>query len=232
MAVREETGAKAASAEEPRAVAVARQLREAILDGTFQPGERIKQDAVAKQFGVSRLPVREALRELAGEGLVTLERDVGARVTLLDPRELIEIYLLREAIESRVAAESATRVSEAEVAKIWKLVEASEAELEKNDVDAYLAVDRDLHVAILEPARMPRALSIVHSLWQTAERYRRVYSILPHRLEISAVEHRMIVEALERRAAADAEELYRIHIRRTRLTLADHPELFPEGPKT
>jgi DNA-binding GntR family transcriptional regulator len=219
----------ATATEEPRAVAVARKLREEILDGTLSPGERIKQDAVAKQFGVSRLPVREALRELAGEGLVTLERDVGARVTLLDPRELIEIYLLREAIEPRVAAETAERITDEQLADIWKLIEEGEAIVAANDVDAYLLNDREFHVAILEPALMPRALNIVGSLWQTAERYRRVYSILPHRLEISAVEHRMIVEALERRAGPDAEELYRIHIRRTRLTLAEHPELFPDG---
>ena len=65
---------------------MARELRAAILEGHLQPNDRIKQDAVAKQFGVSRIPVRDALRELESEGLVTLERDVGARVASLDPR--------------------------------------------------------------------------------------------------------------------------------------------------
>lgn len=219
--------------EEPRATLVARQLREAILDGTLAPNERIKQDAVAKQFGVSRIPVREALRELAGDGLVTLERDVGARVASLDPGELIEIYRLREAIEPMMVAAAAGRITDEEIAEIWRIDAAGEKFVGANDSLSYLENDRQFHTALLEAARMPRALGIVRTLWHTADRYRRAYSILPdrhvYRLEISAVEHRMIVEALERRAADDVAELYRIHIRRTRLTLANHAELFPEG---
>ena len=76
---------------------------------------------------------------------------------------------------------------------------------------------------------MPRAMAIVRGLWQTGERYRVMVSIQPHRLELSVVEHRLILEALERRNADDVAELYRIHVRRTRQTLAQHPELFPKG---
>lgn len=217
------------SREKPRAEAVAEQLRQAILDGGLAPGERIKQDAVAKQFGVSRLPVREALKALAGEGLVMLERDVGATVTLLDPRELLEIYRLREAIEPMMITAAAQRITDAELAEAKQLDAAGESCTQAEDVEGYLLNDRAFHTCLLSAARMPRAFGIVRNLWQIAERYRRVYTILPHRLEISVVEHRMIVEALERHAAEDAAELYRVHVRRTRLTLAEHPELFPDG---
>lgn len=211
---------------------MADELREAILSGTVAPGERIKQDAVAKKFGVSRLPVREALKELAGEGLVTLERDVGARVTLLDPRELLEIYRLREVIEPMMISAAALRITDAELTEARELDAAGEKCNQDDDVSGYLTNDRAFHTCLLSAAKMPRAFGIVRNLWQTAERYRRVYTILPHRLEISVVEHRMIVEALERHAAEDAAELYRIHVRRTRLTLAEHPELFPDGKGT
>jgi GntR family transcriptional regulator, rspAB operon transcriptional repressor len=214
---------------ETRTAAVARNLRQAILEGRLAPNERIKQDAVAKRLGVSRIPVREALRALEGEGLVTLERDVGARVASLDPLELLEVYALREAIEPMMVAETARRISPDELAEAWLINEASEPHAETNDALSYLASDRSFHTALLEPARMPRAMAIVRGLWQTGERYRVIVSIQPHRLELSVVEHRLILEALERRNSEDVAELYRIHIRRTRQTLAQHPELFPEG---
>jgi DNA-binding GntR family transcriptional regulator len=214
---------------ETRTAAVARNLRQAILEGRLAPNERIKQDAVAKQLGVSRIPVREALRALEGEGLVTLERDVGARVASLDPLELLEVYLLREAIEPMMVAATARRITDEELAAAWRVNEASEPHAEDNDAMGYLTHDRAFHTALLEPARMPRAMAIVRGLWQTGERYRVMVSIQPHRLELSVVEHRLILEALERRNAEDVAELYRIHIRRTRQTLAQHHELFPKG---
>jgi GntR family transcriptional regulator, rspAB operon transcriptional repressor len=220
---------QAPAPEESRATAVARDLREAIVEGRLQPNERIKQDAVAKRLGVSRLPVREALRELASEGLVTLERDVGARVTSLDPRELVEVYLLREAIEPMMVAQAAHRITDAELAAAWETNSASEPFAETGDTIPYLVHDREFHWALLEAARLPRAMAVVQSLWRTGERYRVIVSMIPHRLELSVVEHRLILEALERRSPDDVGELYRVHIRRTRETLSQHQELFPDG---
>ncbi len=211
---------------ESRAAVVARELRDAILGGELKPGERIKQDAVAQRLGVSRLPVREALRELAGEGLVTLERDVGARVAPLDHAELIEVYLLRETIEPMMAAAAARRITEEEVAEIREIDGRSAPAVKTDDVPAYLDIDRDFHTAVLAAARMPRAMAVVQGLRQTAERYRWRYSSLISSLNRSAAEHEMLTDALERRAPEDASAIYRIHIRRTRTTLAAHPELF------
>ena len=220
---------QASGPEESRATAVARELREAIVEGRLQPNERIKQDAVAKRLGVSRLPVREALRELASEGLVTLERDVGARVTSLDPRELLEIYLLREAVEPMMVAQSARKITADELAAAWEVNTASEPYAESGEAIPYLDHDRRFHWALLDAARLPRAMSLVQGLWRTGERYRVIVTTMPHRLELSVVEHRLILEALERRASDDVAELYRVHIRRTRETLSQHHELFPDG---
>jgi DNA-binding GntR family transcriptional regulator len=90
----------------PLAEWVSAQLREAILNGSLKPGERIRQEAVATQYGTSRIPVREALRQLASEGLVSLVPDVGARVARLDLNELDEIYKLREQLEPLTIRES------------------------------------------------------------------------------------------------------------------------------
>lgn len=205
-------------------------MRDEILEGVIPPGERIKQDAVAKRFGVSRLPVREALRELSTEGLVTLERDVGARVTLLDPRELVEIYLMREVLEPMMVAHATELITEEDLEGVRDLDRIGKECVEREDVVEFLRNDREFHTALMSAARMPRAQATVRNLWQTAERYRRTYTkIFANRLDVSVVEHEMIVDAMERRAPADAAEIYRIHIRRTRTALSEHPELFPPG---
>src|SRR5215216_991413 len=84
---------------EPLAEAVARQIRAAIIDGRLEPGTRVRQEEIARRLGTSRIPVREALRQLEMEGLVTLVPHVGARVALLDFGEYTELYRMREAVE-------------------------------------------------------------------------------------------------------------------------------------
>jgi GntR family transcriptional regulator, rspAB operon transcriptional repressor len=222
-----------AAAGSPKALAemVAGRLREEIVAGRLAPNERIKQAAVAERLEVSRLPVREALQQLAGEGLVSLERDVGARVTPLDPAELIEVYLVREALEPVLVRHAAERIGPERLAVARAINEESERCAGRGDSGGYLSADRRFHTEIFEATEMPRAYSIIIGMLQTSERYRRALSILPHGLETSVVEHRMILEAIERGAAEDAGELHRVHVRRTRLTLAEHPELFQGDPE-
>ncbi len=205
---------------------VARTLRREIVEGLLPPKERIKQGAVAERLQVSRLPVREALQQLASEGMVSLEKDVGARVTALDPKELIETYIVREALEPVLTEHAARRIGPERLEELRAINVESELCAERDDHSGYLAADRGLHGGIFEAAQLPRVNSVVSGMLHTAERYRRAYSLLPHRLEISVVEHRMILDALERGAAEDAGELHRIHVRRTRLTLSAHPEMF------
>lgn len=207
---------------------VARTLREEIVEGRLAPNERIKQAAIAARLQVSRLPVREALHQLATEGLVSFERDVGARVTPLDPTELIESYVVREALEPILTERATARIDAERLAELRAINAESEVFAEQDDHSGYLAADRRLHGAVFESANLPRVQTVAQTMFITTERYRRAYSILPHRLEISMVEHRMILDAIERGAAEDAGELHRIHLRRTRLTLSKHPELFKE----
>lgn len=211
------------------AAAVATKLRDEIVQGLLAPNERIKQGAVADQLKVSRLPVREALQQLANEGLVSLERDVGARVTPLDPTELIETYIVREALEPVLTEAATAKIDEARLAELRAINAESELCAEHEDFNGYLAADRRFHGSIFESAELPRVQAVISGMFNTAERYRRAYSLLPHKLETSVVEHRMILEAIGRGAGQDAGELHRIHIRRTRLTLSSHPEMFSGG---
>src|SRR5215467_8077804 len=101
-------------------------IRDDIVSGRLRPGERIVQDSVARRYGTSRIPVREALRDLASEGLVTLAPDVGARVAKLNPGELHEVYLMREALEPIAVAASVPLLPDAAVAELFKLAEEGE----------------------------------------------------------------------------------------------------------
>jgi DNA-binding GntR family transcriptional regulator len=212
-----------------RAATVAEALRREIVEGVLAPGERIKQDAVAQRLEVSRLPVREALRQLQSEGLVKLERDVGARVAPLEISNLLEISLVREAVEPPLIAEATRRIDEARLDVARELNARAEEFAEAGEDRNYVNLDPQFHDAIFVAAAMPHVHEIVKGHRNAASRYRHAYSHLPRHLDASVVEHRMILEAVARRAPADAAELHRIHIRRTRVTLSEHPEFFVEG---
>jgi DNA-binding GntR family transcriptional regulator len=210
----------------PLTVQVWTGIRDDIVSGRLRPGERIVQDSVAKRFGTSRIPVREALRHLASEGLVTLAPDVGARVAKLNPGELHEVYLMREALEPIAVAASVPLLPDAAVADLLKLAEEGERRADAGDMQGFLEFDRQFHELTFSAAELPRLRRVVDSLADTTTQYRRVYSFRPDRLTISHAEHRLLVDAFERRAPEDAAAIHRLHTRRTREGLAHEPEIF------
>jgi len=206
---------------------VTRRLREEILNGALQPGERIVQENVAKRYGTSRVPVREALRHLATEGLVTHQRDVGARVVPINPGELIEVYRIRELLEPAMVHEAVPLLTVREISELRDLLAESEAHVD--DLAEYLKLDRQFHFIILQASKMPRFFKISEGLWDTTRLYRRIFAGSPHHLNISVIEHRLLIDAIERRAAEDAAQICTIHTRRARLALGEHVEKGSKG---
>jgi len=204
---------------------VAEALRSAILRGEFEPGTRIRQEAVASDHGASRLPVREALRMLESEGLVTVVANTGAWVSQLNFEECDELYQIRERIEPLLLRYSVPNLSDAAIAHL----DALAAEMEEiRDVERFLELDREFHLGVYAGASTLMLSDTVHRLWNTTQHYRRAYS---RRLDadgnrIVHDEHHMLVRAIERRDIEDAERVLLGHIRRTRLELARHPEIF------
>lgn len=210
---------------EPMASVVARSIREAILNGRLKPGDRIRQEDIARRLGTSRIPVREALRQLETEGLVSLVPHSGARVALMDYEGFSELYRLREVVEPMAIAESATRLSDAQLVRLAELVDV--VEQSADDPLRWLEADRRLHLESYAAAPLPRVLSMIEGFWNQTQQYRRayLYTVQPQ-IEIVTAEHRLILEALERRDPHDAASLQLLHIRRTRMTLTPHAELF------
>lgn len=210
---------------EPLAAVVSRSIRDAILDGRLKPGERIRQEDIARRLGTSRIPVREALRQLETEGLVSLVPHSGARVAVMDYDGFSELYRLREVVEPMAIGESASRLTDAQIAHLQELISIVEASAD--DPLRWLQADRQFHLESYAAAQLPRVLSMIEGFWNQTQQYRRAYlNTVRTNMEIVNAEHRLIMEALERRDADVAASLQRLHIRRTRTTLAPHSELF------
>jgi DNA-binding GntR family transcriptional regulator len=214
---------------------VVRELRTAILDGRLRPGQRIGQAAIASEFGVSRLPVREALRELQSEGLVTLVPNAGARVASLDADELEEVYWLRERLEPPLLAESLPRLSADVIAQLRQYIDEMETLAETRDSDRWEKADRQFHILALAGAtRRARVGRIIENLWDLSAPYRLTFLREASTDLMTAVhmEHRLLLKAIERGRTTEARLLLTTHIRRTHTSLKAIPGLFVESSST
>lgn len=174
---------------------------------------------MAQQLATSRMPVREALKRLHDEGLVTHVSHVGARVAALDVGELDEIYLIRERLEPLALAESIPHLGASDHEQLRRLVEEMEGCADPDDPSRWVTVDRLFHLRTYSGAPMPRLLEIIDALWNRTQQYRRAYTRLRARFETAHMEHRLLLEAIVGRDAEEAAALSAVHIRRTRLAL-------------
>ncbi|MEA9984152.1 MULTISPECIES: GntR family transcriptional regulator [Subtercola] len=204
---------------------IADSLREAILRGEIAPGERIRQEQVAADHDASRLPVREALRTLESEGLVTLVANTGAWVSHLSLSECDELYQIRERIEPLLLGYSIPNLDETTIARLDSLADEMQ---NAADVARFLHLDREFHLLSYSGASTLLLGDTVSRLWNLTQHYRRAYSMRLDRdgNRILHDEHHMLVRAIELRDADDAGRVLLGHIRRTRLELARHPDLF------
>ena len=204
---------------------IADSLRTAILGGSYLPGTRIRQEDVAARSGASRIPVREALRMLDSEGLVTLVANSGAWVTKLSLSECAETYLIRERLEPLLLRTSLPNLDAAAVERLAQLAEEMAA---GGGLDAFMRTDREFHLSSYAGAASGEMGQIIHRMWNTTQHYRREFTRLAAEDGLSAthLEHRLLLDCLRRRDPDDAERVLTMHIRRTRLELEKHPEIF------
>ncbi|WP_150461524.1 GntR family transcriptional regulator [Nesterenkonia ebinurensis] len=204
---------------------IAETLEERILVGDLLPAARIRQESIAEEFGVSRLPIREALRILESRGLVRLVASTGAWVSSLDLAECREIYFLRERLEPFLLGEAVEAHSEESLNELeWLAVRMREVVT----VSEFVNLDRQFHLTSFQPAAMPRLLTMAEQQWNTTQHYRRAFVQLIglENLEETHQEHLLITSALRRRDRRSAEDLFALHIRKTRMSLERHPEIF------
>jgi DNA-binding GntR family transcriptional regulator len=206
---------------------IADALRADILDGSYRPGMRIRQEDIAARSGASRIPVREALRVLEAEGLVTLVANSGAWVTRLTLVQCAELYQVRERLEPLLLRASMPGLDDAALGRMADLAGAMERA--DGDVDAFLRADREFHLTSYAAAPPGEASRIIGRLWNTSQHYRREFTKLAahrDRLGVTHLEHRLLLDCIRRGDADDAERVLVMHVRRTRLELSGHPEIF------
>lgn len=204
---------------------IANSMKEEILSGKYPPGVRIRQEDIAEQFGASRSPVREALRILEAEGLINLVAHTGAWISHLSLAECEEMYQLRERIEPLLLRLSIAHISESAIKELQSLSEKMEA---TKDVEAFLKLDREFHLLSYSGAETVLVGDMVNRLWNTTQHYRRAYSqmMAASSFKPAHYEHHLLLTAIKKGDAEDAERILFGHIRRTRLELAQHPDVF------
>jgi DNA-binding GntR family transcriptional regulator len=204
---------------------VASFLRSAILAGDIAPGERIRQEDIAERLGASRLPVREALRMLEAEGLTEHERNKGARVPLLGARDVDLLYQMRERLEPLALAESMPRLSEEQLDQLARIQHDI---AQSPTVPEFMALDREFHLLTYSQCEMEPLSTMVLRLWNSTQHYRRTFMTIigsGQRWIVNA-EHDLLLDALRRGDKVDAGRCLESHIRRTRVELSHHPEVF------
>ena len=199
-----------------RADFVYESLRDAIWDGRVAVGERVREEEIARNLGVSRTPVREALQRLHQRGLLVFGAGRGLTVASLSQHQVLQLYAMREILEGSAARFAAQHATAPEIALLWRL----QKELCKPDHDtmALVTLNRRLHQAIYEAAHnqyLIQTLSVLHD--SLALLHSTTFRVPSRRLE-SDEEHRQIVEAIEQHNPDRAEEAARQHIRQAQRT--------------
>ena len=184
-------------------------LRERLRTGSIPPGTVLSQADIAADYGVSRIPVRDALRVLAAEGLVVLGVS-SASVAGLSIRELQELYEMREAIEPVATALAVPNVGRAEVAQMAALIEVMESE--GTTPTRWLEAKGDFHALIYARADRPRMVALVEQLRWLTDRYLYLHLDVIGDIEHLHDEHRQILAAVRRRDPAEVAELTRLHL--------------------
>ena len=187
-------------------------IREAIINGQLPPNERLMEIQLAEEMGVSRTPVREAIRKLELEGLVIMIPRKGAYVAGLSLKDIADVFEVRAALEGLAAGLAAERITEEEMEQLERsLVKVSEL-TELNDIDELINVDTKFHDVLYKASRNERLVQIVSNLREQIQRFRTTSLAQPGRIKDALEEHKKIVEAVSDRNLELAQALAQAHI--------------------
>jgi DNA-binding GntR family transcriptional regulator len=187
-------------------------IREAIIQGVFRPGERLNLDVIASTLGVSRMPVRASLRQLEGEGLLTIHAHRGASVTVLGAKEIAEVYEMRVVLESYLLGKAMEKIDDSGLASLQTLLEELTASEES---PARLDRRRDFYGVLYSFAESPRAIALVDNLRAAVGHY-----LLLQQVEETPV-HSELLDFLRQRDLDGARSWLARHLNRVSETLQE-----------
>ena len=194
-------------------------LTEAIVEGRIAAGSKISEPELARAYGISRGPLREAIGRLEACGLVVRRPNVGARVVTLSSEQLLEIFHVREALEGMAARLAARNMSDAEIADLGALLKEHGRQIDQDVGHAYFQHEGDLdfHYRVVQGSHNRRMIELLcNDLYHLVRLYRYQFGMSSKRGPRAFVEHQHIVDAIERRDPEMAELMMRAHIRASR----------------
>jgi DNA-binding GntR family transcriptional regulator len=192
--------------------ALVEQLRDAVLSGAYPSGAQLRQDALAASFGVSRIPVREALLQLEAEGLVRIAPHKGAVVTGLSRVEVDDVFELRGILEPRLLRRSAPLLSEEDFARLDALQGTFADAVRRQDAGRWGVLNAELHTALYSRADLPRTMAFVGNLLTASERYTRIQLSSRDAWHRAEAEHAELIELCRAREIEEACALLSRHV--------------------
>jgi len=193
--------------------AVADKLRDQIIRGEIPEGAQLRQDAIATQYQVSRIPVREALRQLDAEGLIAIVPNRGAIVPALSPDDIEELFSIRALLEPEVLKRSIPSLTKDDFSQADAVLQKYVSELQREDhVSAWGRLNWQFHSILYSRANQPRFMAIIRNVNNNGERYTRLQLYLTHGMKRANEEHHQILEFCRHREITQACRLLRQHI--------------------
>ncbi|MES2190673.1 MAG: GntR family transcriptional regulator [Pseudomonadota bacterium] len=195
-----------------RADVISKKIADDIVLGRFQPGARLDEVMLAGLFNVSRTPVREALKQLAIQGLVVCRPNRGAIVAEMTPDQLGRMFEAIGELEASCARYAAVRMEESDRERLSELHAQSRAAMRDGDFELYDKLNQDLHYVIIQSCGNPTLIEMTFSLRHRVSPYRSSQFRNVERMSASFGEHAVIIEALLNRDAATAQREMRAHL--------------------
>ena len=200
---------------------VRERLRGDILSGIFEANARLKIAQLSKRYAVSQMPIREALQQLQGEGLIVIEPNKGARVRTVDERFIRNTYGIREAIDALLVRSSVPHLTQEQLDELRAVQYDFEGAARENDVERCVAIDRQFHRTIYRASENLDALTIVERSRGLIDCLRIKYGFGHARIPGMIREHRELVDALERKDVDETALLSSRHCERGKLDLLE-----------
>jgi DNA-binding GntR family transcriptional regulator len=187
-------------------------LRGAIVEGQLAPGVRIYETSLAKRLGVSRNPVREAIRRLQQDGFIEVRPRNGIYVAEYGVDEVRDLYQIRAALEGTAASLAAQRMTDDELAGLDTVLERMERATARHAKHATVREADSFHQTIHQGARSPRLVAILDQLYGQIAHFRKITLAIPGRASQASEGHHHLVEVLRRRDAEEADRMMRQHV--------------------
>ncbi len=216
---------------QPLREVVCETLREAIRGGVLKPGERLMEIQLAEELGVSRTPVREAIRKLELEGYVIMMPRRGTYVANLSIRDVNEVFEIRTTLDSLASGLAAERITDEELERLERLLVLIGEYIEQNDMDKIVETDMEFHDILYQASRNARLVGIIYNLREQLTRFRSTSMSYPGRLKETLEEHIRIVEAIAQGNVELAQKAAEDHMEKSEQTLLISMENLDKNPK-